>query len=112
VPDDIGQLVYRTSTPGRATLHHSWGNNMGLADDIRCKVDARVLPRGTPDNVSARRGDGQQCHACDDLISTGQVEYGVDLPGLGTLLFHASCFGLWEAEMLRRGWLKQPVPRG
>jgi hypothetical protein len=87
------------------------GDNMGLADDIRWKVDARVLPRGTPDNVSARRGDGQQCNAFDDLISTGQVEYGVDLPGLGTLLFHAGCFGLWEAELLRRGLLKQPVPR-
>jgi hypothetical protein len=75
------------------------------------EVDTRVLPRGTPDNVSARRGDGQKCKASDDLISTGQVEYGLDLPGLGTLVFHVGCFALWEAEMRRRGWLKQPVTR-
>jgi hypothetical protein len=56
------------------------------------------LPRGTPDNVSARRGDGQECKASDDLISTGQVEYGLDLPGLGTLVFHVGCFGLWEVR--------------
>jgi len=84
---------------------------MGLAQTIRSKVDARVLPSGTPDAVCARHGNGERCDGCDDVIAPGELQYAVDLRQLGPLLFHAGCFGLWEAEMLRRGWLRQPLPR-
>jgi hypothetical protein len=35
------------------------------------------------------------------IFSTGQL-IRLDLPGLGTLMFHVGCFGLWEAEVRRR----------
>ena len=85
--------------------------NMGVFREIQWKVDSLVLPCASPNHVSIREGDGERCVGCDDLVSAGDLEYRITLPGGRGLSFHGGCFGFWEAEMLRRGWLRQPVTR-
>jgi hypothetical protein len=78
---------------------------VGLADQIRRKVDASELPRDFPQKVWAGRGNEDACRACAEPIVAEQLNYEFDAGDHRTYCFHASCFGLWQAELRRRGWL-------
>ena len=74
---------------------------MGLADDIRRKLDTGELPCEQPVTMWGGYGTREPCSACGALILTIQIAYEFDLPDRGTFRFHAGCFGLWRAELLR-----------
>jgi len=75
---------------------------MKLADLIRVKLDERRLPREDPDKVRSGYGSAVPCDACEARIRPAQVEYSFAING-AFYRFHIGCFGLWEAERIRRG---------
>jgi hypothetical protein len=81
---------------------------MGLAENIRAKVHQGVLPPGMPVKISVLFGDSRACSACDEPLLKAQTRYEFELPGFGTFSFHLGCFGLYTAELCRRGWLRGP----
>jgi hypothetical protein len=79
---------------------------MSLAENIRAKIHQGVLPPGMPTQIQVLFGDGRACSACDHPILKAQTLYEFELPGFGTYSFHLGCFGLWTADLRRRGWLR------
>ena len=78
-----------------------------LADIVRDKIDAGVLPLDEPVKLWAGLGSGRACTACELLILQAQAEYEPQYDdGRAAVLFHAGCHGLWEAERRRRGHLR------
>src|ERR687897_513422 len=75
---------------------------MGLADEIRRKVDQGELPSARPEKLYSRYGDGSPCSACGADVHAAQIRYLLAL-GDATYQLHIGCFGLWEAELRRRG---------
>jgi hypothetical protein len=74
-----------------------------LAEVVRQKIGAGVLPSGEPVNVWTGNGRGKPCSACERRILPSQPEYEVASGAGFTVRFHVGCLGLWEAECRRRG---------
>jgi len=53
----------------------------------------------------AGHGDSQPCDGCDTVILPNQVQYEFDTPNGRIIRLHLRCYGLWEAERRRRGWV-------
>jgi hypothetical protein len=76
---------------------------LSLADQIRDKLDAGLLPRVLPEKMWSGYGHGNPCRCCDQLIHPAQIEYHfLRAPG-DVLRFHIGCLGMWLAELRRRG---------
>jgi hypothetical protein len=75
---------------------------MGLADEIRRSMDQGELPSARPENLYSRYGGGSPCSACGAAVRSDQIRYMFAL-GDATYQLHIGCFGLWEAELRRRG---------
>ena len=76
-----------------------------LANQIRDKLDADLLPVVVPPKIWEGYGHGDSCSACDRPVHRTQLEYRCltqddsDKP----LRFHFACLGLWLAQLRRRG---------
>jgi hypothetical protein len=81
---------------------------MGLAENIRAKVHEGVLPPRMPVKIAVLFGDGRACSACVEPLLKAQTRYEFVLPGFWIFAFHLDCFGLYTAELSRRGWLRRP----
>jgi len=81
---------------------------MSLAENIRARVHQGVLPPGMPAKIQVLFGEGRACSACDHPILQAQTRYEFELSGFGTFSFHLGCFGLYTAQLRRRGWLRGP----
>jgi hypothetical protein len=78
-----------------------------LANQIRDKLDAGVLPRVLPEKMRTGYGHGNTCDGCDQPIHPAQIEYEF-LQDSGDLFrLHIGCLGMWLAELRRRGLVKQ-----
>jgi hypothetical protein len=75
---------------------------MGLADDIRLKIDRGELPAAKPFKLWGGFGHFEDCSACGDPIFPAQVRYEFKSDDDAVRL-HIGCFGLWDAELRRRG---------
>jgi hypothetical protein len=53
--------------------------------------------------VFAGYGDDFACTGCDEPILHAQVEWTLRDNDVVTHRFHVGCFGLWDAELCRRG---------
>ncbi len=73
------------------------------ADKIRDKLGRGVLPRNRPEKICGSYGRRLPCDGCDEPILPAQVQYEFEV-GERTIRLHLGCMGLWEAELLRRGW--------
>jgi hypothetical protein len=80
---------------------------MGLADDIRGRVHRRELPRARPPKIWSGFGDSTNCSACDEPIFHAHVRYELEVDDRA-FHFHLGCFGLWDAELRRRGLDRSP----
>jgi len=76
--------------------------NPRLADQIRLKLDAAVLPSGEPVKTRTGYGSGALCVACDAFIFAAQTESEIEMPDGGRFKMHRGCHGLWLAERMRR----------
>ncbi len=77
-----------------------------LRDELRRRVRQYVeggrLPMTVPRQVAAGYGSGHMCAACDEPITSIQVEYEVDdCPGGVRLRFHPHCHSVWQLECAR-----------
>ena len=76
-----------------------------IADMIRERITAGVLPK--IEHVKRWVGYGQnlRCQACDDMILPAQVEHELDFPYPDgrTVRLHAGCAGLYESIFRRDG---------
>jgi hypothetical protein len=79
--------------------------SISLAELIRDKIDAGVLPRLLPEKMWTRYGRGDPCDGCAQPIHPAQVEYEFSMHPDSDLVFqlHIGCIGLWLAELRRRG---------
>jgi hypothetical protein len=75
---------------------------MGLADEVRRRIDQGELPSARPEKLYSRYGDGSPCSACGAAVHSAQIRYLFELDD-AAYQFHIGCFGLWEAELRRRG---------
>ena len=74
-----------------------------LADLVREKVDAGVLPLEAPAaKVWICLGSGRLCAVCGQSILFTEYEPLYN-DHRAAIRFHAGCHGLWEAERSRRG---------
>jgi hypothetical protein len=76
-----------------------------LIDRIREQLDVGALPREHPKTVSGGYGIGDACNGCGEPIRRAQGVYEFDIAAQ-TYRLHASCYGLWEGELIRRGLFK------
>jgi hypothetical protein len=78
---------------------------MGLADEIRLKIDRGELPGARPPKFWAAYGNGRPCSACGEPIHPAQIRWQLDDATVldAAFRFHIGCFGLWDAELRRRG---------
>lgn len=66
---------------------------------IREKILAGVLPKENCRMTWYGPGRGGTCVACDQRITTGDVEVECDLPdGGGTITMHQRCYDIWVVE--------------
>jgi hypothetical protein len=82
---------------------------ISLADQIRNKLDAGLLPGVQPEKMWTGYGHDNFCDGCGEPIHPAQVEYeiGVNRGSDDVLRLHIGCAGVWLAELRRRGLLKQ-----
>ncbi len=75
-----------------------------LRNELRRRVRERIefgqLPVMMAKQVAAGYGSGRVCAACDEPITSTQVEYEVDdcRDGYRLLRFHPGCHSLWQLE--------------
>jgi hypothetical protein len=74
-----------------------------IADLIRERIIAGVLPKIEHDKRWVGYGQGRPCHACDDVILPAQVEHELDFADRRTVRLHSGCAGLYEAALRRDG---------
>ena len=74
------------------------------AATIRAKIGSGILPSERPDNVFAGHGDAEPCTGCEKPILPAQVAWTLRNTREVTHRFHVGCFGLWDAELCRRGF--------
>jgi hypothetical protein len=79
-----------------------------LADTIRSKLDAGVLPREDHIKLWAGFGSGWPCVGCGRTILPAQVEHELEFADGRMMKMHIACAGLYEAERRRRGWSRPP----
>jgi hypothetical protein len=84
---------------------------MSLADQIRHKLDADVLPRVLPEKMWTGYGQGNPCDGCGELIHPAQIEYEFLNSG-DVVRFHIGCMGMWLAELRRRGMAREDGSAG
>ena len=81
---------------------------LSLADQIRGKLDAGVLPHVRPENLPEKMwtgyGCGNPCHGCSQPIYPAQIEYHFPLDSGDVVRLHIGCLGMWLAELRRRGF--------
>ena len=75
-----------------------------LRDRIRRWIDEGRLPVLLPGRICAGYGSGSKCPACEQPITSNQIEYDVDYPSNGTpsLSLHLGCYVLWQIECMNR----------
>jgi hypothetical protein len=82
---------------------------LSLADQIRHKLDAGVLPHLRPENLPEKMwtgyGCGNPCNGCSQPIYPAQIEYHFPLDSGDVLRLHIGCLGMWLAELRRRGFV-------
>jgi hypothetical protein len=76
---------------------------MGLADEIRLKIDRGELPATKPPKLWGGFGHFEDCSACGDPIFPAQIRYEFKIDEDDVVRLHIGCFGLWGAELRRRG---------
>jgi hypothetical protein len=80
---------------------------ISLADQIRDKLDADVLPHVLPEKMWTGFGHGNPCNGCSQPIHPAQIEYHFLVESGAVCQFHIGCLGVWLAELRRRGLLRQ-----
>lgn len=75
---------------------------MGVLDQIRVKVRDKLergaLPREKCLVTWFGRGAGLPCEACDEPVTSRQIECECEHPRGHTIRMHQGCFSVWEAE--------------
>jgi hypothetical protein len=96
---------WRSHVPnGRVTIPEE---RIFLADQIRDKLDAGVLPRVLPEKMWTAYGHDNPCDGCRQPIHPTQIEYHFLVDSGDVFRLHIGCLGMWLAELRRRGLLKQ-----
>ena len=68
----------------------------------RC-IDEGWLPILLAEKINAGYGSGSKCHACDQPVTSGQIEYEVEHPRVqARLSLHLECYVIWQIECVRR----------
>lgn len=65
------------------------------------KIDADLLPVLIPASIGGGHGSGAQCAACDQPITSTQVEYSTATKS-GELNMHLGCHVIWQIECVAR----------
>jgi hypothetical protein len=69
-----------------------------LAEIVREKFNAGILPLEDPARTWAGFGTGDQCSVCGQPIQPSQTEYELRYDNRAPLRFHVVCHSLWDSE--------------
>ncbi len=68
---------------------------------VRERIENGRLPAIAAKQIASGYGSGRACAACDEPITSAQVEYEVaDERDGGRLSFHLGCHVVWQLECL------------
>jgi hypothetical protein len=74
-------------------------NLEGIRVLIRARMHDGRLPRDHPPQSLGRPGNGQNCGACDEILTTAKLM--MELTNSGTTFFvHGDCYLLWLEERI------------
>lgn len=68
---------------------------------VRERIENGRLPVMVPSHIANGNGSGRMCAACDEPITSAQVQYEVNDERDGSRLsFHLGCHVVWQLECL------------
>jgi hypothetical protein len=73
-----------------------------VAEAVRRKIAAGILPTQIPDKTWAGHGTGRTCDACGLQITPEDIEHEFDLRNGRALRLHQRCLTVWQEESGRR----------
>jgi hypothetical protein len=74
-----------------------------LAELVRRKIAAGVLPTTAPTKAWVGHGTNATCDICDRPISPEDIECEVDLADVRMLRLHLRCHTTWNADVSQTG---------
>ena len=79
-----------------------------LAGIVRDSIDGGILPTAAPFILWTGFGTSRPCSVCGQPILPAQAEYDLQYEERAIIRFrfHLDCYGVWEAERRRRGYLR------
>jgi hypothetical protein len=90
--------------PARTRRFYTMSENdpADVAEAVRRKIAAGILPTRIPDRMWVGHGTGRTCDACDLQITSEDIEHELDLRNGRTLRLHQRCLTVWREESGRR----------
>ncbi len=73
-----------------------------VAEAVRRKIAAGILPTQIPDKTWVGHGTGRTCDACGLQITPEDIEHEFDLRNGRALRLHQRCLTVWQEESGRR----------
>jgi hypothetical protein len=70
---------------------------------IKAKLDDGALPNEGIHHVYGKRGSGEFCDACEQIITDLQLLMEGFGSKVGGVRFHLKCFHIWDAERREEG---------
>ena len=70
---------------------------------IKAKLDDGALPHEGILYVYGKRGSGESCDACEQIITDLQLLMEGLGPNVSGVRFHLKCFHIWDAERSEEG---------
>jgi hypothetical protein len=81
-----------------------------LRHHARVAIARGTLPCEESDHIYGRRGSGEPCALCHEVIPTDVIAYWTPVQGR-ILQFHIQCYKAWQLECARAIDLKKgPIP--
>jgi len=79
-------------------------NPTDCAATMRSKIRSGELPQPaeTLEKCWVGKGTKRLCHGCGAALSSDDLEYELDIPGGGILLFDANCLAAWNGLRAER----------
>jgi hypothetical protein len=95
-----GSRDARSAFPGRTPMPtESQSRDTALRLRVRQRIENGQLPVVVSKQIAGGYGSGRVCVACDEPITSAQVEYEIkDERGDSQLRFHLGCHVLWQLE--------------
>jgi hypothetical protein len=81
-----------------------------LRDLVRRRIEGGQLPLMHPEQINAGYGTRRVCAVCDQPIDAAKIEYEIRRDKLSALIFHFTCYVIWQRECSRMARKSSRLP--